>query len=53
MENNANSLKKTARLAGFLYLILVITGIYGVFFISLQTIVQGNASAYSRKYPRQ
>lgn len=45
MENNVNSLKKTARLAGLLYLILVITGIYGIFFISSQTIVLGDAGA--------
>jgi hypothetical protein len=30
MENNANSLKKTTRLDGLLYLFLVITGVYGI-----------------------
>lgn len=48
MENNVNSLKKRARLAGFLYFILVITGIYGIFFISSQTIVQGDAGATAK-----
>ncbi|MGA8265714.1 MAG: DUF4386 domain-containing protein [Ignavibacteriaceae bacterium] len=44
-----NSLKRTARLAGLLYLIWVITGIYGVFYIPSQTIVPGDAAATARK----
>lgn len=44
-----NSLKKTARLAGLLYLIWVITGVYGIFFVSSQTVVQGNAVATANK----
>ncbi len=48
MENKKGSLKKTARLAGLLYFILVITGIYGIFFISSQTIVQGDASGTAK-----
>jgi hypothetical protein len=43
MEMNPNSLKKTARLAGLLYLFLVITGVYGNIFISSRFIVQGDA----------
>jgi hypothetical protein len=42
METNLSSLKKTARLAGLLYLIWVITGIYGIFYVSPQIIVQGD-----------
>ena len=45
MENKIFTLKKTARLAGLLYLIWVITGIYGIFFISQKIIVQGDAVA--------
>jgi hypothetical protein len=43
METNISSLKKTARLAGLLYLIWVITGIYGIFYVSPQIVVQGDA----------
>lgn len=43
MENNINSLQKTARLAGLLYLILVITGVFGIMYVSSQIIVQGDA----------
>jgi hypothetical protein len=48
MENNVISLKKTARLAGLLYLIWVISGIYGIFFITSRTIVQGDAVATAK-----
>lgn len=48
MENNVNSLKKTARLAGLLYLIWVITGIYGMMYISPQIIVKGDAAATAK-----
>lgn len=48
METNLNSQKKTARLAGLLYLIWVITGIYGIFFISPKIIVQGDAVATAK-----
>jgi hypothetical protein len=44
-----NSLKRTAKLAGLLYLIWVITGIYGVFYIPSQTIIPGDAAATARK----
>ncbi len=43
MENKVYSLKKTARLAGLLYLLLVITGVYGIFYVSTQIIVLGDA----------
>ena len=49
MENNMYSLKKTARLAGGLYLIWVITGIYGMIYVPSQTIVAGNAVATANK----
>ncbi|MBS1765488.1 MAG: DUF4386 domain-containing protein [Bacteroidetes bacterium] len=43
MENKVNSLRKTAKLAGLLYLILVITGVYSIMYVSSQIIVQGDA----------
>lgn len=48
-NNQMNSLKRTAKLAGLLYLIWVITGIYGVFYIPSQTIIPGDAAATARK----
>ena len=48
MENKVFTTKKTARLAGLLYFIWVITGIYGIFFISTKIIVPGNAVATAR-----
>ncbi|OGU33260.1 MAG: hypothetical protein A2057_14065 [Ignavibacteria bacterium GWA2_35_9] len=44
-----NSIKKTARLAGLLYLIWVITGLYGIFFLPSQTIVKGDTAATANK----
>ena len=44
-----NSIKKTARLSGLLYLIWVITGLYGIFFLPSQTIVPGDAAATASK----
>ena len=49
METNLSSLKKTARLAGLLYFIWVLTGLYGVFYIPSQTIVPGDAAATANK----
>ena len=49
MENNTNALKKTARLAGFLYLIWVFTGIYGMMYLPAQTYVKGDALATANK----
>ncbi len=43
MGNKVNSLKKTARLAGILYLILIITGVFSIMYVSSQIIVQGDA----------
>lgn len=48
MENKVNSLKKTARLAGLLYLILVITGVYSIMYVSSQIIAQGDAVTTSK-----
>lgn len=44
-----NSLKKTARLAGLLYLIWILTAIYGIMYVSSKTIVQGDAVATANK----
>ena len=49
MENKVFTLKKTARRAGLLYLIWIITGIYGIIYVPSQTIVQGDAVATANK----
>jgi len=49
MENKAPSLKKTARLAGLLYLVWIITGIYGMMYVQSQTIVKGDDIATVNK----
>ena len=49
MENKENSLKKNARIIGLMYLIWVFTGIYGIFYITSQTIVQGDAAETANK----
>jgi len=49
VENNLHSLKSTARLAGLLYLIWIITGLYAMFYIPSQTIVQGDPVATAHK----
>lgn len=43
MEINSGSLKNTARIAGLLYLFLIITGVYGVMYIPSQIIVPGDS----------
>ncbi len=48
MENKVTSLKKTARLAGLLYLILVITGVYSIIYVSSQIIVLEDAITTSK-----
>ena len=48
MENKVYPLKKTARLAGLLYLILVFTGVFSIMFVSSQIIVQGDAVSTSK-----
>lgn len=45
MEEEMNSLKKTARLAGLLYLLLSIAGAYSVFYVPSKTMVRGDAVA--------
>lgn len=49
METDLSSLKKTARLAGLLYLIWVITGIYGIMYLPSKIIVRGDALATANK----
>ncbi len=49
MEDKGYSLKKTARLAGLLYLIWVITGVFGIFYVSPRIIAQGDAGATANK----
>lgn len=49
MEDKMNGLKKTARLAGFLYLIWVMTGVYGIMYVPSKTIVRGDAAATADK----
>ena len=48
MEINSSSLKKTARLAGLLYLLLVITGVYGIMYIPSQIFVAGDSVATAK-----
>lgn len=48
MEIDSSSLKKTARLAGLLYLLLVITGVYGIMYIPSQIIVAGDSVATAK-----
>lgn len=43
MEMNSGSLKNTARIAGLLYLFLIITGVYGVMYVPSQIIVPGDS----------
>lgn len=43
MKNKVFTLKKTARLAGLLYLILIITGVFSIMYVSSQIIVQDDA----------
>ncbi len=49
LENKEHALKNTARLAGILYLIWIITGLYAIFYVPSQTIVQGDAVATANK----
>jgi hypothetical protein len=48
MGNKVYSLKKTARLTGLLYLILIITGVFSIMYVSSQIIVQGDAIATAK-----
>lgn len=49
VEDNYHGLKKTARLAGLLYFIWVLTGIYGLMYVSSKTIVPGDTGATAEK----
>jgi len=40
MENTSYSLKKNARLAGLLYILVILTGVYSIFFVTSKIIVQ-------------
>lgn len=44
MENKMAALKKTARLAGLLYLIIVVASVYGHMYVPLQIFVRGDAA---------
>jgi len=44
MENNANTLKKRARIAGLLYLILIISGAYSIMIVPSKIIVLGDSA---------
>ena len=45
MEMNSSSLKKTARLAGLLYLVWILTGLYGIFYVPSKIMVSGDTVA--------
>ncbi len=45
MKESGTSLKKTARFAGVLYLLLAITGAYSMMYVASQIMVRGNAAA--------
>ena len=49
MEADTHTLKKKAQFAGILYLIWVITGIYGAMYVPSHTIVPGDAFATANK----
>ena len=44
-----DNIKKLARIAGVLYLVLAITGVYGLIYVSSQTYVHGDAAATAQK----
>ena len=48
METDISSLKKTARFAGLLYLIWIVTGLYGLFYIPSQINMSGDAATTSQ-----
>jgi len=48
MENKVYPLKKTARLAGLLYLFVIITGVISIMVISSQIIIKGDAVSTSK-----
>ncbi len=48
MENKIYSLKKTARLAGLLYLFLIITGVYIIMYVPSKIMAEGDAVATAK-----
>ena len=42
---NSNSIKTTARIAGFLYLLQIPLGVFGIIYIPKHLVVQANISA--------
>lgn len=48
MENKAYALKRLANIAGFLYLLLIITGVYSLIFVSSKIIVIGESVSTSQ-----
>jgi hypothetical protein len=48
MEYHGSSTKKTARLAGLLYLVWIITGLYGMFYVPSQINMRGDAATTSQ-----
>ncbi len=49
MEMNASSLKSTARFAGVLYFLWIITGLFAIFYIPSQINTQGDAGTAARE----
>jgi hypothetical protein len=45
MEMNSSSLKKNARLAGLLYLVWILTGLFGIFYVPSKIMVRGDIVA--------
>ena len=48
MEMNPGSLKKTARFAGLLYLVWIITGLFAQFYVPAQIKIRGDAAAAAK-----
>jgi hypothetical protein len=49
MEDQEYSLKKTARLAGLLYLVWILTGLYAMFYIPSRIHIEGDAATAARE----
>ena len=48
MEMNSSSLKKTARFAGALYLVWIITGLYAIYYVPSQINMEGDAATIAQ-----
>ena len=48
MEINSSSLKKTARFAGALYLVWIITGLYAIYYVPSQIDMEGDAATIAQ-----